>query len=232
MGPIHNRGNHLQIAHQFGGGPGRDFLLPLRFQKQRGILQNPLADRGRSSPPGGIQLAGCARIAVMLGENGRHPLAIPQALARHRRQKLHRHLRRDLALAHLLLDRFRQQFHQRQPPRNPRHAAVESPRQLLQAVTESFFHLGQQPAHFQRGLMFGKAQRAVQQHGRSFAHGPHHRFHRVPPQLLQRRDPFVAIDDYVPLRLAFRRHHHDGCLLSRFGQRGQQPPLPRRVAHA
>jgi hypothetical protein len=31
-----------------------------------------------------------------------------QALARHRHQKLHRHLRRDLALAHLLLDRFRQ----------------------------------------------------------------------------------------------------------------------------
>jgi hypothetical protein len=54
----------------------------------------------------------------MLGEDRRHPLAILQALARHRYQKLHRHLRRDLALAHLLLDGFRQNLRQRQPPRN------------------------------------------------------------------------------------------------------------------
>jgi hypothetical protein len=33
-------------------------------------------------------------------------------LARHRHQKLHGHLRQDLALAHLLLDGFRQKFRQ------------------------------------------------------------------------------------------------------------------------
>jgi len=49
-------------------------------------------------------LAGLARIAVVLGEDRRHLLAILQALARHRYQKLHGHLRQDLALANLLLD--------------------------------------------------------------------------------------------------------------------------------
>jgi hypothetical protein len=80
--------------------------------------------------------------------------------------------------------------------------------------------------------MFGKAQRAVQQHGRGFAHRPHHYFHGVPPQLFQCRDPLIAIDDYVAVRLAFHRHHDDGHLLAAFRQRRQQPPLPSRMAHA
>jgi hypothetical protein len=111
MGAVHNRGDHLEIADQFGGGPGRDFFLPLRFEKKRGVVQNAFADRGRSPPPSRIQLAGFARIAVMLGEDRRNALAVLQTLARHRYQKLHGHLRRDLAFAHLLLDGFWQQFH-------------------------------------------------------------------------------------------------------------------------
>jgi len=108
MGAVHDRAHHLQIADQLGGGPGRGLLLPLRFEKQRGIVQNALADRGRSAAPGGIQLAGFASIAMMLGEDGGHALAVLQALTGHRHQKLHRCLRRDLAFPHLLLDCFRQ----------------------------------------------------------------------------------------------------------------------------
>ena len=108
LSAVHNRQGHLQIADQFGGRPGWGFRLPLRFEKQRRIPQNAFADRGRSPSPGGIQLAGFTRVAVMLGEDCRHALAILQALPRHRHQKLHRHLRRDLALAHLLLDGLRQ----------------------------------------------------------------------------------------------------------------------------
>ena len=84
MGAVHNRGHHLQIADQFSGGPRRNFFLPLRFEEQRGIIQNALADGGRSSAPGRIQLAGLAHIAVMLGEDGCHALAILQALPRDR----------------------------------------------------------------------------------------------------------------------------------------------------
>ena len=231
LGAVHNRGDHLQIADQFGGGPSRNFLLPLRFEKQRRIIQNAFADGGRSLPPGGIQLAGLACIAAMLGKYRRHPLAVLQALPRHRHQKLHRHLRRDLALAHLLLDRFWQQFHQCQPPAHPAHAAIEPPRQLLQAVAETLFHLRQQPPCLQRGFVFGQAQRAVQQHRGGLAHRPYHRFHRVPPQLLQRGDPLVAVDDYVAVRLSLGSDHHDRRLLTAISQGGQQPPLSPRVAH-
>ena len=111
LGAVHNRGDHLQIAHQFGRWFGRSLLLPLRFEKQRRIVQDPFADRGRSSPPSRIELARFARVAVMLGEDGRHALAVLQALAGCRHQKLHRHLCRDLTLSHLLLDGLRQQFH-------------------------------------------------------------------------------------------------------------------------
>ena len=212
---VHNRHHHFQIAQQFGASPGRSFLLrlPLRFEKQLGIIENAFADRGRTFAPRGIQLAGFTRIAVMLGEDRRHPLAVLQALACHRHQKLQRHLRRDLALAHLLLDRFRQNLHQRQPPRYPAHTAIEPARQLVEPVAEALLQLRQQPAHLQRGLVFGQSQRAVQQHCRGLAHRPYHRFHRVPAQLLQRRDPLVAVDDHVTVRLAFGRYHHDGRLL-------------------
>jgi hypothetical protein len=84
MGAAHNRGDYLQVADQFSTGHWRDFLLPLRFEEQRGVIQNAFADGGRSPAPGGIQLAGYARIAVMLGEDRRHTLAVLQALARHR----------------------------------------------------------------------------------------------------------------------------------------------------
>ena len=40
--------------------------LPLRFQKQLRLVENALADRARAFAPGGIQLAGLPRIAVML----------------------------------------------------------------------------------------------------------------------------------------------------------------------
>jgi hypothetical protein len=168
----------------------------------------------------------------MLGEDCGHSLAILQALACHRYQKLQRHLRQDLALAHLLLDCLRQNLYQSQPPRYPAHTAVEPARQLVEPVAEALLQLGQKPTHLQRGLVFGQAQRAVQQHCRSLAHRPHHRFHRVPAQLLQSRDPLIAVDDHVTIRVAFRCYDHDGCLLPAVGQRRQQPPLPRRMAHS
>lgn len=146
---VHNRHNHLQIAQQFGSGRGalwaRSFLLrlPLCFEKQPGILENAFADRWRTFAPRSVQLAGYTRIAVVLGENRCHSLAIFQILAGHRYQELQRHLRRDLALAHLPLNRFRQNLHQRQPPRYPAHTAVEPARQLVEAVVEASLQLRQ-----------------------------------------------------------------------------------------
>jgi hypothetical protein len=129
----HNRHHHFQIAQQFGAGSGWSFLLrlSLRFEEQIGTIQNAFADCRRAFAPGAIQLPRFTRIAMMLGEDRRHPLAILQALAGHRHQKLQCHLRQNPALAHLLLNRFRQNFHQRQPSRYPTHTAIEPARQLL-----------------------------------------------------------------------------------------------------
>ena len=141
---VHYRHNHLQIAQQFGASPGSFLLcLPLCFEKQLGIFENAFADRWRTLTPRSIQLASFTRIAVVLGEYRCHPLAIFQALAGDRHQKLQRHLRRDLALAHLLLNRFRQNLHQRQPPGYPAHAAVEPARQLVEPVVEAPLQLRQ-----------------------------------------------------------------------------------------
>jgi hypothetical protein len=153
----HNRYHHFQIAQQFGAGSGWSLLLrlPLRFEEELGIIQNAFADCRRTFAPRCIQLARLTRIAVMLGENRRHPLAILQALAGHRHQKLQCHLRQNLALAHLQLDRLRQNFHQCQPSRYPTHTAIEPARQLLQPVAETLLQLLQQPTHLQRSLVFG-----------------------------------------------------------------------------
>jgi hypothetical protein len=154
---VHNRHHHLQIAQQFGARSGRSFLLrlPLRFEKQLGIIEDAFADRGRTFAPSGIQLTGFPRITVILGEDRGHPLAVVQALARYRHQKLQRRLRQNLALAHLLLDRFRQNLHQRQTPRHPTHTAIKPAGQFVEPVAEALLQLRQQPTHLQRALVLG-----------------------------------------------------------------------------
>ena len=93
---VHDGGQHLQIAQQFGSGLGRGFLLrlPPRFEKQLRRIQDAFANRGRPLAPSAIQLAGFPRIAVMFGEDRRHALAVFQVLAGHRHQKPQRHLRK------------------------------------------------------------------------------------------------------------------------------------------
>jgi hypothetical protein len=94
MSAVHNRHHHLQIAQQLRGVRRRlgfRFGLPLRFEEQIGCIEDAFADRSRAIAPAGIQLPGLSRFAVMLCEDRGHPLAILQA---------------DLALPHLLLDRF------------------------------------------------------------------------------------------------------------------------------
>jgi hypothetical protein len=86
----------------------------------------------------------------MLREYVRHPQALFRVDARRRSQIPHGNLRSDASFADLLLHRFRQCFHQRQAARHPGRAAVETPRQFFDRVAELFFHLGQQPALFER----------------------------------------------------------------------------------
>jgi len=172
-GAVDDGGGHLQIAGQcVGRCQCLRLHLPLHFEKQLGLIEKALPDRGRALAPGGIQLPGLPRARAMPGEHRGHPPTRLQAEARHRHQALHGHVRRDLALAHLLLDGLRQKFHQRQAPRYPAHAAIKAPRQLLQTVAEAPLHLLEQPALFQRRLLLGETQRALQQQRLGLAHRP------------------------------------------------------------
>jgi hypothetical protein len=99
---------HLQFALKSGRGQLDGRRLPLRFQKQFRFGQDAFADHARTFAPGGIELSGLPRVATVLDEHGGHPRAVLPVDARHRRQILHRQLRRDRSFAHLLLDRFRQ----------------------------------------------------------------------------------------------------------------------------
>lgn len=226
LGAADDRGGHLQIAQQCGRprrGSGRCGLRR-DFEKQFGLVEQALADQGRAVAPGGIQLPGLPRIAVMLSKSAGHPLAVFQADARYRHEELHRHVGGDFALAHLLLDGLREKVDQGQPSRHPTRAAIKAARQLLPSIAVALLQLRQQPALFQRGLLCGEAQRAVQHQSRGFAQGPDHRFHGVAAQLLERRQALVAVNDHVTVCSAFRCYHHDRRLLSYFGQRGQQTP--------
>ena len=115
-GAMQDGNRHLQIALQSGRSRLGGWRLPLRFQKQFRRGEDALADHARALPPGGIELSGLPRIATVLHECGRHPRAVFQVDARHRHQILHRQLRAQRSFAHLLLDAFRQQLDQRQPP--------------------------------------------------------------------------------------------------------------------
>ena len=79
--------------------------------------------------------------------------------------------------------------------------------------------------------MIARTHRPVQKQSLHFAQRPDHRFDRIPAQLLERRDPLVAVDQQITVRL-LGSNHHDRRLLTAGRQRRQQPPMPFRPAHA
>ncbi|MGC9293445.1 MAG: hypothetical protein ACP5EP_12130 [Acidobacteriaceae bacterium] len=122
-GPLRHGHHGLQVLEQFGGGlVGADLLLCL--EKQLWLFEHPAPDLGRGPTPGGIQLPGLTAAARVLGQGLRHALAVLRMGARHGHQKLHGHMGRYFALAHLLLHALRQQLDQGQPPRHPAHTVV------------------------------------------------------------------------------------------------------------
>jgi hypothetical protein len=132
----------------------------------------------------------------------------------------------DLAFTHQLLHRFRQRLHQRQAAGHPRLAAVEAPGELFQRATQTAFHLGQQPALFDRALRLAHPQRPLQRQRVGFAHLPHDGVDRVAAQLLDRGDALVTVDDQIA---AERFDDDDGSLLADLSQRSDQPALARRA---
>ena len=142
------------------------------LEKQLRLGQDALANGACAFAPSRIELLGGACIATLFDEDRGQAQAIIGVDARHRHQILHRHLCGDLAIAHVLLNRFRQQIDQRQPARDPTRAAVQPARQFVERVVEALFHLRQQPALFQRAFLRAEAHRSRQQQRVGFAHWP------------------------------------------------------------
>lgn len=205
-------------------------MLLLGFQKQLRLGENPFAHLfGSGIAPRAVEQFGLPRGPVSLREHLRHPFTLLAVDARHRGQIPHGDLRRYTAFADLLLHRFRQRVHQRQPARDPTRAAVETPCQFFDRAAVLFFQLGQQPALFESGFRLAVvAQRMDQQQGFGFAHRvQNQRLDRVAPQLLERGEALVSID-HQKLLPAWK--HDNRRLLAGFSQRRQQLPESRRVA--
>jgi hypothetical protein len=116
IGPAGDRHHHLQIARQIGDGGRRrlGFALPLGLQKQLRLFENALADGRRSVSPCGVQLPGFAAAEPMHRQRFGQALAVVGVGTRYRHQELHRDVRRDRAVAYLLLHAFRKLIDQRQ----------------------------------------------------------------------------------------------------------------------
>jgi hypothetical protein len=113
--PAGDRHHHLQIARQIGDSGRRrfGFALPLGLQKQLRLFENALADGRRSVSPCGIQLPGFAAGEPMRRQRFGHALAVVGVGTCYRHQELHRHVRRNRAVAYLLLHAFRKLIDQR-----------------------------------------------------------------------------------------------------------------------
>jgi hypothetical protein len=206
-------------------------VLPLRLQEQLRIGQQPLAHGRRGAAPGRIQPARFATAKPMPRKALCHAATVFPAQPRHRHQELHCHMRHDRAAAHLLLHLRRQQLDQAHPPRDPAHAAIESPRQLLLVIPEAFRHLRQQPALFQNRCLLAGAHRAVQKKGLGLAQRPDHRLDRVAPKLFQSPGPPVAVDEQIALG-PICGDDDNRRLLPTGRQRRQQPMLAFRPVRA
>lgn len=227
--PPGDGGDLIEIAFQRGFRCCFPLAL-FRLEKQLRLGENPLAGLpGSGIAPGVVEQLGLPRGPVLLREDLRHPLTLLAVDARHRSQIPHGDLRGDTALADLLLHGFRQCVHQRQPSCDPTRATVEAQGQFFDRVAVLGFHLGQQPALFERTFRFAMAaQRMNQQQGFDLAHRvPNQRVDGVAPQLLQRGDALVAIDNQIFLPAG---NHDNRRLLAGFSQRRQQLPESRRVA--
>jgi hypothetical protein len=140
-------------------------------------------------------------------------------------------VRRDGAVAHLLLHTLRKQFDQAHTTRHPTRAAIKTPRQFLQPIAEAPLQFHQKPAFLESRLVVARTHRPVKEQSLHFAQRPDHRLDRVSAQLLERGDPLIAVDHQIFIRL-LGSNHHDRRLLTAGRQRRQQPPLPFRPTHA
>ena len=154
--------------------------------------------------------------------------AVGRVGARQRHAVLHRGMRGELAVVHVLLNRRGERAHQTQAPRHPADTPVEASAQVLQRQAVILVQRAQEPPLLERAVGRVGVQHLPEDERLRLGHLPHDGRHRVAVEATQAADALVAIHHDVHRG---RGHDHDRGLLPRVGQRRQEPALARRLAH-
>ena len=219
-GAPRHRSNDVQVADQLLGRLHGDGILLLDLapgaQEQFRICDETFPNRRRPVAPGRIEHAHFLGAELIPGNLTGEAFAVIPLGARHWHQILHGGVGPDFSAADLLLDRLGQLTNQRQAARDPRHAPVEAPGEIIQTESQTAMQLNQQPSLFERRFSLGRTQGPVQYQSLGLVHVPDCRAHRVLTETLQCSQPLVAIDDQESVGCAGQGDHYDGNLLAPF----------------
>ena len=214
----------LRFAEELLSGRGgcRTLHLLQGAQIETRIGEQGFALRVCCLEPGRIQRFDLTAREILSHEGLGHLAAGFTALARHRYQDTLRHLRRDLALAHLLLNRFGQIAEKRQAARDPARADAQTLGESFHAQTLFPAQLVQQPGLLQRAERIGEPLAPV--HQQSF-HGlqvQDRGLDSVRGEADERPQALEAVDDHIAPGLVAVGDDHDRRFLALLGQLRQQ----------
>lgn len=241
-----DRSHHVQVVDE-GLGPVRlrwqVVCRTLRFlvhpEDQKGVGDHERSHLRGATEVGVIEAAHLPRAEGTRGDRFHEPQAVRRVGARQGHQVLHRRVRDEAAFLHSVLHERRQVTHQTQPARDPTHAAVEAPRQLLHRKGVVLVQRTKQPPLLERGVGRLAVKKLTKDQRLGFAHLPTDGADRIAVQLSQAPDPFVTIDHDVlagdtagalpAVSSARRWSSRHSCMYSGFRRRHQACVRARRA---
>jgi len=233
MGPARHRAEDVQVGDQrLRCGRLRSHRRVRRVvgdtEHEQRIGQHQLARGVRARDIDLIEPADLSGAEPMRGDRLHETHTVGRVGARQRHEVLHRGMRDELTVAHVLLNRRGERAHQTQAPRHPADTPVEAPCQVLQRQPVILVQRAQQPALLKGAVGRIGVQELPKDQGLGLRHLPHDGGDGVALQPAEAADALVAVDHHIRRACG---HDHDGHLLAGIGQRGQQVSFARRLLH-
>jgi hypothetical protein len=175
-----------------------------------------------------IEAANLARRQVMRSNGRGEADTVARVGARQRHQILHRRMRDDVTVAHVLLNRIGEGAQKAETPRHPAHTAIEASRDHVERQSVLLVQRAQQPRLLEDVLGCVGLEEMAKDQRVARDHVPHDRRDRVPVQPVQAADAFMAVHDEIA---RVTRHDDDRHLLPDVGERRQQPALAGGLPH-
>lgn len=188
--------------------------LLAQAQVRARILQQPITPLGGGRAPGAVKSLDLRTVETVRNDRSRQGFAARTIRAGQRNQNLHRCLRGDVPDTDLVLDRHAQRTHQAKPTRDPTQTFEETTGKLRLAPAKAMLQLRQQPTLLQRTQTTAIGKMRLKHKRFALPKLPDHRLHRVRAQLLEGRDPLMAVNHNVTALRIRSRHHHDRMLLA------------------